>query len=368
MTTVLVTGGAGFIGSNFVRLLRRERPAWRVVNLDRLTYAGNLENLAGVEEGPAYRFVRGDVADREAVDRLFGEEGFDAVVHFAAESHVDRSILDPSPFLDTNVKGTQVLLEAARAAWLGPGGGRGGDGPRAEPGGGPRRVFLQVSTDEVYGSLGPDDPPFTEASPLAPRSPYAASKAAADLLCRAYHETYGLPVAITRCGNNFGPYQFPEKLIPLFVVNALEGKPLPLYGDGRNVRDWIHVEDHGTAILRVLEAGRPGEVYNVGAGNERTNLEITRAILALLGRPESLVRFVADRPGHDRRYALSARKLRTELGWAPRYSFEEGLAATVRWYVENRPWWERVRSGDYRRYYKAQYGARLGADDRGASR
>lgn len=343
--TVLVTGGAGFIGSNFIRLLRRERPGWRVVNLDRLTYAGNLENLAGVEEGPGYRFVRGDVAGREAVERLFAEEGFDAVVHFAAESHVDRSILDPSPFLDTNVKGTQVLLEAARSAWPGPGAGR--------------RVFLQVSTDEVYGSLGPDDPPFTEASPLAPNSPYAASKAAADLLCRAYRETYGLPVVITRCGNNFGPYQFPEKLIPLFVTNALEGRPLPLYGDGRNVRDWIHVEDHCAAILRVLEAGRPGEVYNVGAGNERTNLEITRAILGLLGRPESLVRFVADRPGHDRRYALSARKLRAELDWAPRYTFEEGLAATVRWYAENRPWWERVRSGAYRQYYETLYGSRL---------
>ncbi len=339
MSKVLVTGGAGFIGSNFIRLLRRERPGWRLVNLDKLTYAGNLENLAGVEEGPRYRFVRGDVADREAVDRLFAEEGFDAVVHFAAESHVDRSILDPSPFLDTNVKGTQVLLEAARRHGV----------PR----------FLQVSTDEVYGSLGPDDPPFTEDSPLAPNSPYAASKAAADLLCRAYRETYGLPVMITRCGNNFGPYQFPEKLIPLFIANALEEKPLPLYGDGRNVRDWIHVEDHCAAILRVLEAGRPGEVYNVGAGNERTNLEITRAILALLGRPESLVRFVADRPGHDRRYALATGKLRTELGWTPRYTFDEALAATVRWYVENRPWWERVRSGAYREYYDTLYGSRL---------
>ena len=349
---VLVTGGAGFIGSNFVRLLRRERPAWRVVNLDKLTYAGNLENLAGIEEGPAYRFVRGDVADRELVDGLFREEGFDAVVHFAAESHVDRSILDPSPFLDTNVKGTQVLLEAARAAWLGDGGPEAGDR---------RRVFVQVSTDEVYGSLGPDDPPFTEDSPLAPNSPYAASKAAADLLCRAYHVTYGLPVVVTRCGNNFGPYQFPEKLIPLFVTNALEGKPLPLYGDGRNVRDWIYVEDHCAALLRVLEAGRPGEVYNVSAGNERSNLEITRALLALLDRPADLIRFVADRPGHDRRYALSARKLRAELGWAPGHTFDEALAATVRWYVENRPWWERVRSGEYQRYYERLYGCRLGA-------
>lgn len=322
LTTVFVTGGAGFIGSNLIRLLRRERPGWRVVNLDKLTYAGNLENLAGIEEGPGYRFVRGDVADRALVEGLFAGEGFAAVVHFAAESHVDRSILDPSPFLDTNVKGTQVLLEAARSHGV--------------------ERFVQVSTDEVYGSLAPGDPPCAEDAPLRPNSPYAASKAAADLLCRAYHHTYGLPVVVTRCTNNFGPYQFPEKLIPLFIANALKGEPLPLYGDGLNVRDWIYVEDHCAAVLRVLEAGRPGEVYNISAEDEHANLEITRAVLALLGRPEGLVRFVADRPGHDRRYALSARRLRAELGWTPQHTFDDALAATVRWYADHRSWWEKI--------------------------
>lgn len=335
---LLVTGGAGFIGSNFIRYLLREYPGYRVVNLDKLTYAGNLENLRDLEGNPRYHFVRGDIADRRLVDGLCA--GVQAIVNFAAESHVDRSIEDPGVFLKTNVEGTQVLLEGARKHAVGR--------------------FIQVSTDEVYGSLGPTGY-FTEETPLAPNSPYSASKAAADLLVRAYHETYGLPAMITRCSNNYGPYQFPEKLIPLFVTNALEDKPLPLYGDGLNVRDWIHVEDHCRALDLVLHRGRPGEVYNIGGGNECTNLEITRGILEVLGKPESLVTFVADRPGHDRRYAIDASKIRRELGWEPRIPFAEGLRATVRWYVENRAWWEKIKSGEYLDYYERMYRHRLGS-------
>ncbi len=332
---ILVTGGAGFIGANHVRWLLANSDD-RVVNLDLLTYAGNLENLAGVEEHPRYRFVRGDIGDRELVRSLLREERIDAIINFAAESHVDRSLDAPRLFLETNVLGTESLLAAAREAGV--------------------SRFVQVSTDEVYGSLGPTGA-FTESTPLAPNSPYSASKAAADLLCRAYHHTFGLPVLITRCSNNYGPYQFPEKLIPLMIANALDRRPLPVYGDGLNVRDWLYVEDHCTAIDAVLRRGLPGEVYNVGGGNEWTNLEIVRLLLRLLDRPESLIAFVPDRPGHDRRYAIDAGRMRRELGWAPAHGFEQGMTATVRWYVDNRAWWEKIRSGAYRDYYERLYGA-----------
>lgn len=332
---ILVTGGAGFIGANHVRWLLANSDD-RVVNLDLLTYAGNLENLAGVEEHPRYRFVRGDIGDRELVRPLLRDERIDAIINFAAESHVDRSLDAPRLFLETNVLGTESLLAAAREAGV--------------------SRFVQVSTDEVYGSLGPTGA-FTESTPLAPNSPYSASKAAADLLCRAYHHTFGLPVLITRCSNNYGPYQFPEKLIPLMIANALDRRPLPVYGDGLNVRDWLYVEDHCTAIDAVLRRGLPGEVYNVGGGNEWPNLEIVRLLLRLLDRPESLIAFVPDRPGHDRRYAIDAGRMRRELGWAPAHGFEQGMAATVRWYVDNRAWWEKIRSGAYRDYYERLYGA-----------
>jgi dTDP-glucose 4,6-dehydratase len=331
---ILVTGGAGFIGANHVRWLLANTDD-RVINLDVLTYAGNLENLAGLEEHPRYRFVRGDIDDRELVRALLAGERIEAVVNFAAESHVDRSLDAPRLFLETNVLGTQTLLAAAREAGVGR--------------------FLQVSTDEVYGSLGTEGK-FTEATPLAPNSPYAASKAAADLICRAYHHTFGFPVVITRCSNNYGPYQFPEKLIPLMIANALEGRPLPVYGDGLNVRDWLFVADHCAALDLVLRRGRPGEVYNVGGDNELPNLELVRTLLRLLDRPESLIAFVADRPGHDRRYAIDASKIRHELGWAPAHHFADGLAATVSWYQDNRAWWEKIRSGAYRDYYATLYG------------
>lgn len=336
---VLVTGGCGFIGSNLVHHLRRERPGWRVVTLDALTYAGNLENLASLENDPNHLFVRGDIRDGARVEQLFAEHRFAGVFHLAAESHVDRSILGPELFLQTNVIGTQVLLEAARRHAV--------------------ERFLMVSTDEVYGSLGPTGA-FTEASPLQPSSPYSASKASADLLSLAYHHTYGLDVVVTRCSNNYGRFQFPEKLIPLMITHALGDQPLPVYGDGGNVRDWLHVEDHCAALLAAFERGRAGEVYNVGGGAERRNLELVKAILALLGKPESLIRFVTDRPGHDRRYAIDSSKLRAELRWTPAHDFERGLAETVRWYLDNRSWWERVQSGAYRQYYETQYGARLG--------
>jgi dTDP-glucose 4,6-dehydratase len=337
---LLVTGGAGFIGSSYVRLVRRKRPTAKVVNLDVLTYAGNLESLADLRDDPGHLFVKGDIRDGELVRRLVAEHAIGAVVNFAAESHVDRSIMSAEPFVDTNVVGTLRLLEAARAAGV--------------------RRFLQVSTDEVYGSLGPTGA-FDEASPIQPRSPYSASKAAADHLVSAFHHTHGLDAVITRCSNNYGPYQFPEKLIPLMVLNAFEGKPLPVYGDGMQVRDWIHVEDHCEAIDLVLERGRAGEVYNVGAENDRPNLDVIRAILRHTGQSEALIKYVPDRPGHDRRYAMNAAKIRAELGWRPRRDFEEGLAATVEWYRANRTWWERVRSGAYREFYDKQYAARLAA-------
>src|SRR5512135_1182506 len=320
---VLLTGGCGFIGSNLVRLLLAERPDWRIVNLDKLTYAGNAENLADLADHPRYRFVRGDICNGELVADLLRTEKIDAVMHLAAESHVDRSILTPSIFIETNVRGTQVLLEAAREFGV--------------------KRFLHVSTDEVYGSLGPTGL-FTEKTPLDPSSPYSASKASSDLLALAYAHTFGLHVVVTRCSNNYGPYQFPEKLIPLMIANALEDRPLPVYGDGMNVRDWIHVEDHARGLVMALEQGKPGQVYNFGASSERHNIDIVRQVLRLLGKPESLIQYVKDRPGHDRRYAIDSAKVRRELGWAPRHRFEEALGATVTWYQEHRSWWERVRS------------------------
>jgi dTDP-glucose 4,6-dehydratase len=335
---LLVTGGAGFIGANFVQHVLAMHPEDEVVTLDLLTYAGNLANLAPVIDDPRHRFVRGDVADRATVNAAL--DGVDAIAHLAAESHVDRSIDDATLFLRTNVTGTQVLLDAARVAKV----------PR----------FLHVSTDEVYGSLGPTGA-FSEESPLAPNSPYAASKAASDLLVRAAHHTHGLDAVITRCSNNYGPYQFPEKLIPLFVTNALADQPLPLYGDGRQVRDWIHVADHCAALDVVLRRGRAGETYNIGGGNERPNIEVAALILETLGKPKTLLRHVTDRPGHDRRYAIDAAKIGRELGWTPRTSFVDGIAATIDWYRGHRPWWESIKSGAYREYYEQMYGARLRA-------
>jgi dTDP-glucose 4,6-dehydratase len=340
--TLLVTGGAGFIGSNFLQLLARERPGWRLVNLDALTYAGNLENLETLAAHAGYRFVRGDIAEPADVARAFDEAAALApdsplwVVNFAAESHVDRSIHSGLPFVRTNVLGTQVLLDAARA----------------------RKVerFLHVSTDEVYGSLPPEGS-FSETTPLAPNSPYSASKAASDHLVRAAVHTHGLPCVITRCSNNYGPYQFPEKLIPLMIANAGEDRPLPVYGDGLHVRDWIYVEDHCEALLAVLERGKAGEVYNVGGNNERENLAIVRTILRELGKPESLIRFVPDRPGHDRRYAIDASKVARELGWRPRFPLERALPLTIAWYRSHPGWLQRVRDGSYREYYARQYGA-----------
>ena len=337
MPAVLVTGGAGFIGSNLVRYLRRERSKWTVVNLDKLTYAGNLESLADLRNDGGHLFVRGDIANADLVEHLCEQHEVEAILNLAAESHVDRSILGPGIFVETNVSGTQVLLEAARR-------------------GGVKR-FVQVSTDEVYGSLGAEGR-FGEASPLRPSSPYSASKTAADLLALAYHHTFGLDVIVTRCSNNYGPYQFPEKLIPLMIANALDGKKLPVYGDGMQVRDWIHVEDHCAALLAAVERGKAGEVYNVGSDNEWPNLQIVQQLLRILRKPESMIEHVKDRPGHDRRYAIEARKARSELGWAPRIPFADGLQRTVDWYVANRTWWDRVRSGEYRVYYEKNYGAR----------
>ncbi len=327
MKRLLVTGGCGFIGSNFVRLELESYPDVEVTNLDALTYAGNPDNLADLADHPRYRFIKGDVADAALVRGLLAE-GFDAVVHFAAESHVDRSIGDATPFLHTNIVGTQCLLDAARLA------------------GTPR--YVQVSTDEVYGTLGPDDPPFTESTPLAPNSPYAASKAGADLLVRAAHHTHGMDTVITRCSNNYGPYQFPEKLIPLFITNALSDTPLPVYGDGRQVRDWIHVLDHCRGVDAALRRGQAGAIYNFGGRSERYNLDVTHLVLKLTGKPATLIRHVTDRLGHDRRYAVECGLAERELGWRPTVSFEQGLAETVAWYRANARWVERVKSGAYR--------------------
>ncbi len=350
MTTVLITGGAGFIGTNFVRYVRRVRPHWHLVNLDLLTYAGNPENLADLADDPFYTFVQGDIADRDMVASLFHRHPIRLVVHFAAETHVDRSILDPAVFVRTNVTGTFNLLEAARLAWRDA-----SDGSSCR--------FLQVSTDEVYGSLTSDAPPCTESSPYAPSSPYAASKAAADWLARSYFRTYNFPVLITNCSNNYGPYQFPEKLIPFALCQALEGKPIPIYGDGGNVRDWLYVEDHCQALLLILEKGQVGETYNIGAGQERTNLALVRLLLSVLadmrpglGNLEELITFVPDRPGHDWRYALNTRKIRETLGWRPQVPLEDGLRRTVAWYLEHWDWLRRVRTGEYRRFLAKQYG------------
>lgn len=332
---LLVTGGCGFIGSHFVRYWLGRYPNASLVNLDALTYSGNLANLEDVANRPNYAFVRGSICDRALVERICEESRIDALINFAAHTHVDRSILDASPFVETNVGGTQVLLEVVRARQI----------PR----------FVQVSTDEVYGALKPDDPPTTEQAALAPNSPYAASKAAADLMVRAYHRTYGVPTVITRCTNNYGPYQFPEKLIPLMIINALADKPLPVYGDGRQVRDWIHVLDHCEAIDLALRKGRAGEIYNIGASNERENIEIVEFLLNHLGKPRTLIQSVKDRPAHDRRYALDSSKARSELGWAPHHEFRTALADTINWYVENRRWWEAVMTGEYREYYEAWY-------------
>jgi dTDP-glucose 4,6-dehydratase len=333
---ILVTGGAGFIGSAFVRMLVGEAGC-SVTNFDKLTYAGNLENLTAVESRPNYAFVQGDICDEQAVEAVIGESKPDAIVHFAAESHVDRSILSPEPVVRTNFHGTFTLLEAARRARI--------------------ARFVHVSTDEVYGSLeAPAE--AVEHSPLNPSSPYSASKAGSDLLVRSYFVTYKLPVVTTRASNNYGPYQFPEKLIPLMIANALEDRPLPVYGDGMQVRDWLYVEDHCRAIRAALEKGRDGEIYNIGGNRSLPNLEVVHKVLALTGKPASLIHYVTDRPGHDRRYALSSEKLMGETGWMPQVDFETGLAQTIAWYQSNRPWVERVRSGAYRDYYERNYGAR----------
>lgn len=337
---LLVTGGAGFIGTNFIHHHLRQFPEDHLANFDLLTYAGNAENLSAWEKDPRYVFLRGDVAESAQVEAAFTHlenrwnAPIDAVIHFAAESHVDRSIADPAIFVRTNVQGTQVLLEAARRHGV--------------------KRFIHVSTDEVYGSLESNGS-FDESTPLAPNSPYSASKAGADLMARAYSHTYGFPVIITRCSNNYGPYQFPEKLIPLMIANALEGKPLPVYGDGGNIRDWIYVEDHCRGIEAALANGKPGEIYHFGGHAERTNLEIVRTILHMLHKPESLIQFVADRPGHDRRYAMATEKAERELGWRPQMTFEAGLEETIRWYLSHQEWVAHVRSGAYRDYYKAMY-------------
>lgn len=332
---ILVTGGAGFIGSNFVRHMVETYPSYGIVNYDLLTYAGNLENLKDIEKHENYTFVKGDINNRELVDHLVKYHNIDVIVNFAAESHVDRSITEPDIFIKSNVLGTQALLDVAKANNL--------------------KKYVQVSTDEVYGSLG-ETGYFTEETPLAPNSPYSASKAGADMLVSAYHETFGMNVNITRCSNNYGPYHFPEKLIPLMVTNALEGKELPIYGDGKNVRDWLHVKDHCAAIDLVIHKGEPGEIYNVGGHNERTNNEIVHLIVEKLNAPKELIKFVEDRLGHDRRYAIDPTKLTTELGWKAKYTFDTGIVETIQWYLDNQDWWKNIKSGDYVNYYNKQYG------------
>lgn len=328
MKNILVTGGAGFIGSNFIIHILKNRTGCSVVNYDLLTYAGNLDNLNGISDDPRYTFVKGDICDAIAVKKLFDENEFDAVVHFAAESHVDKSIAGPGQFVITNVLGTQVLLQAAKEAW--------GDSCGS-------KRFVHVSTDEVYGTLGKTGY-FTESTPLAPNSPYSASKAGSDLLVRSYFETFGFPSLITRCSNNYGPFQFPEKLIPLMITNALANKPLPVYGDGMNVRDWLYVCDHCGAVETVLFKGVAGEVYNIGGNNEKCNIDIVKIILAELGKPESLITYVKDRLGHDRRYAIDSSKIQRELGWSPSVDFHSGIRDTVKWYLDNKEWWTKILS------------------------
>ena len=351
MKRILVTGGAGFIGSNFIHYLLENYEDLQIVNLDLLTYAGNLDNLADVAEDKRCTFVRGDIHDRKLVEELFDKWDFDTVVNFAAESHVDRSITDPDLFLTTNVLGTQTLLDVAKNHWkLDP-----ADRYSCEFREGVK--YLQVSTDEVYGALGPTGM-FTETTPLAPNSPYSASKASADFVVRAYDKTYGMPVNITRCSNNYGPYQFPEKLIPLMINNCLAGKSLPVYGDGMQIRDWLYVEDHCAAICAVLEKGELGEVYNIGGNNERANIEIVRLILENTGKSEDLIVHVKDRPGHDRRYAIDNTKITTSLGWSPKYTFQTGMAKTIEWYLQHRAWMDKIVSGEYLKYYETMYAGR----------
>lgn len=358
--TILITGGAGFIGSHVVRLFVNKYPDYRIVNLDKLTYAGNLANLRDVEERPNYTFVRGDICDFEAMRELFQQYGVDGVIHLAAESHVDRSIRDPFTFARTNVMGTLSLLEAAREHWNGNWAGK---------------LFYHISTDEVYGALELTRPAgdpagcesgggpfgeefFTEETKYDPHSPYSASKASSDHFVRAYHDTYGMPTLVTNCSNNYGPYQFPEKLIPLFINNIRRGRPLPVYGRGENVRDWLYVEDHCHAIDLILQKGRVGEVYNIGGHNERANIDVVKTILKELGKSEDLIEYVTDRKGHDRRYAIDPTKIHTELGWEPETKFEDGIKKTVKWYLEHRDWWMGIISGDYQTYYERMYDKR----------
>ncbi|MBU5355454.1 dTDP-glucose 4,6-dehydratase [Paenibacillus barcinonensis] len=335
---LLVTGGAGFIGSNFVLYMLQEHPTYEIINVDALTYAGNLENLKSIESNARHTFIQADIADVQQMENIFAQ-GIDVVVNFAAESHVDRSILSPDVFVRTNVMGTQVLLDAAKKYQI--------------------TKFVQVSTDEVYGSLGPTGL-FTEETPLMPNSPYSASKAGGDLLVRAYHETFGLPVNITRCSNNYGPFQFPEKLIPLIIARALNNEAIPVYGDGLNIRDWLYVEDHCRAIDLVIHQGTSGEVYNIGGNNERTNIHIVETVLEQLGKPASLIQYVQDRLGHDRRYGIDPTKLQTELGWKPVHHFETGIKETIKWYLNHQDWMARVQSGAYQDYVKLQYGKQTG--------
>lgn len=341
MKRILVTGGCGFIGSNFIRYLINKDHF--ICNLDKLTYAGNLENLKDVSGRKNYKFIKGDISNPETVKRIISGHKIDSIVNFAAESHVDRSILGPEIFTRTNVLGTQVLLDVSKEIWSK----KGYKGNK----------FIQVSTDEVYGSLGKTGK-FREDTPLSPNSPYSASKAAADLLVNAYHHTYGYPAVISRCSNNYGPYQFPEKMIPLMVINALSGRKLPVYGDGMNVRDWLHVEDHCSAIETILRKGKNGEVYNIGGNNEWPNIRVVKLILKELGKPASMISHVTDRLGHDRRYAMDAGKITRELGWKPKHRFEEGLKDTIRWYLKNLEWWKKIISGEYKNYYKKMYRGR----------
>ena len=336
MKNIIVTGGAGFIGSNFIKYMLNNYD-YNIYNFDKLTYAGNLENLTDIEKNPNYKFVKGDICDRAVVEKTVKENNIDTIIHFAAESHVDRSILGSEEFIVTNVLGTQVLLDVAKDVGL--------------------EKYLQVSTDEVYGSLPEDkkEIKFTEKTPITTNSPYSASKAAADLLCNAYYHTHKFPILITRCSNNYGPYQFPEKLIPLMIAKAKDGEKLPVYGDGKNVRDWLYVEDHCSAICEVLHKGKLGEVYNIGGNNEWYNIDIVKLILKKLDKSEDQISYVKDRPGHDRRYAIDSTKIQTELGWKPKHQFEDGIEKTIQWYIDNEDWWRKVMSGEYLKYYKQNY-------------
>lgn len=348
MKTILVSGGAGFIGSNFVKFMLKKYPDYRIINIDALTYAGNLENFKEIENNPKYKFIKCDIRDIKKIDKVFNSYDIDVVVNFAAESHVDRSIEEPEVFLTTNIIGTQVLLDVAKKFWkINP-------DDKYCKGYKPGVKFIQISTDEVYGALGKTGK-FVESMPLMPNSPYSASKASADMIVRAYHKTYGMPINITRCSNNYGPYQFPEKLIPLMINNCLKGIELPVYGDGMQIRDWLHVSDHCSAIDTVLHKGLDGEVYNIGGNNEKANIEIVKIIIQTLGKSENLIKYVKDRPGHDRRYAIDNTKITTELGWKPVYTFEQGIKETIQWYLDNTEWIENIVSGDYVKYYERMY-------------